>query len=105
VTDSGGPTDRGPIHGALDAVWTELAASPKPLPRNRLRSLLGEISVVARREKMQPEQLIITIKESWAEQSAFAAADRQEATRTLSDVVSVCISEFFREEPPDSTKG
>jgi hypothetical protein len=87
-----------PLDGRLDSVWEEIISAEGPVPRPRLRSLLREVSVHARREKLQPEQLIIFIKQSWARTVESRPHDRQHATQTLSDVVSVCISEYFREE-------
>jgi hypothetical protein len=92
------PAEARPFDGQLDSVWAEVISSRTPLPRTRLRSLLRDVSVHARREKLQPEQLIIFIKESWARTVESQPHDRQRATQTLSDVVSVCISEYFREE-------
>jgi hypothetical protein len=84
---------------ALEEVWTEMAAAaPGALPPQRLRGLLRAVSVAARNGNAQPEELIIWIKGSWSRHAQVRPSDQVEARKRLSDVVSVCISEFFSED-------
>jgi len=67
------------------------------IPREELRSVAKAVSSAARSLDMQPERLLVLVKESWASHPELGArVDRQAMQRVLTEVVSLCICEFFR---------
>lgn len=86
---------------SLHALWNRVAGPvADTIPREELRGVARTVSAAARSLDMQPERLLILVKESWAAHPELdSREDRQAVQRILTEVVSLCICEFFRSSP------
>ncbi len=67
--------------------------------RDELRSVAREVSVAARQASMLPEQLLVAVKECWGAHEEFRdAEERHRVQWVLTDLISLCIREFYRDE-------
>src|SRR5690349_10554969 len=84
---------------SLNTLWNR-TASPVgiDIPREELRRVAAAVSSGARAVNMLPERLLIVLKDSWAAHPALGAReDRQAMQRVLTEVVSLCICEFYHD--------
>jgi len=87
----------GEAASSLDALWNRVA-SPFgiDISREELRSVAAAVSSAARSVDMLPERLLVLIKDSWSAHPELGAReDRQAMQRILTEVVSLCICEFY----------
>jgi len=92
------------VMDVLHALWNRVAGpAADDVPREELRTVATVVSSAARSLDMQPERLLVLVKESWASHPELdARVDRQAMQRVLTEVVSLCICEFFRAAPVPS---
>jgi len=73
------------------------------LSREELRAVAREVSVAARGAAVQPEQLIVAVKQSWTAHPGLGRSElRHDAQWLLTELISLCICEFYRD---DATAG
>jgi hypothetical protein len=93
----------------LQSLWgRSLARAPGMVSREDLRSTAGAVSDVALRAHLLPEQLICEVKDSWRAYDGFRdATQRHSSEWLLTEVVSLCISAFYRDagEPGWTSEG
>ena len=80
----------------LRSLWGRVAHEAGAVAREELRNAAAQVSAAAHSVDLQPEQLLVLVKESWASHPELGAhEDRQAMQRTLTEVVSLCIGEFY----------
>lgn len=89
-----------PLDPALEALWTVVGAGSSQ--RHARREAAGAVSREALRLALLPEEMVVAVKESWARHPELGAdGTRREALARLSEVISLCIAEFFRASDQD----
>jgi hypothetical protein len=83
---------------SLHTLWDRVVSPTGiEIPREELRRVATDVSVAARSVDMPPERLLVLVKESWAAHPELGAReDRHAMQRILTEVVSLCICEFYR---------
>lgn len=82
----------------LHDLWMEvLRHRGGPVPRQQLNEAAIVVATEARAAAVLPEELLVAVKQSWAALPELRALEeRHNAQATLTDFVSICISEFFQ---------
>lgn len=90
----------------LHQLWERLARSGiGDVERDELRRIARAVSDAAHRASLLPEQLIVAVKDSWGTHPVLLQPEeRQEAQWVLTQVVTLCIHEFYRGAPPRARK-
>lgn len=80
------------VRRALERYVQGPAAEPAP----EVRAALHELARDARQKAMPPEQVLLVLKRIWQSlPDVEHARDRDEETRILQRVVTMCIKEYF----------
>lgn len=89
---------------ALASLWRRvLSRGSAGISREELRPVARHVSAAARACGMRPEHLLIAVKESWSTHAPFSGPEERHDTQwVLTEVVSLCIREFYR-SPPAAT--
>ena len=83
---------------ALRSLWDRVADQAGVVPIEELRNVAAQVSVAARAADLQAEQLLVLVEESWASHPELGGhEDRQAMQQILTEVVSLCIGEFYRD--------
>jgi hypothetical protein len=92
-----------PAVGALESLWARLGAQygAPAIERSELRATARTIAAAVRMAELSPERLVIAIKASWASHPELRGGDdRHVPQETLSELVSLCIHEYFASDTP-----
>lgn len=86
---------------ALGEYRNRLLLADTPLAtRQQMRETASAVATVARRANLLPEELIIGIKNSWMRhESLGASAERHRLRWVLTEMISLCIDEYYRVAP------
>src|SRR5947208_9220061 len=85
--------------GELFGLWERvLNSGPAEMPQQELRRIARVLSAEAHDGDIPAERLVVLIKESWASHAGLRAhEDRRAMQLVLTEMVSLCISEFYRD--------
>ena len=84
----------------LTSLWRHaLSSYPNGVPRGELRDVAKRVSADARAAGLRSEELVVAIKASWAahHDDAHPARGRKLLQPLVSELITVCIEEFYRE--------
>ncbi|HEX6600736.1 MAG TPA: hypothetical protein VF034_15590 [Gemmatimonadaceae bacterium] len=85
--------DEATVTAVRDALRTYLSDDSDPAP---LQDALMRMSTEARDKRMQAEQLLVQLKETWSTlPEVRAMTDAAEQVRALQRVVTMCIKEYY----------
>ncbi len=84
----------------LDALWQRVSArGAGNVSRDDLREVATAVSAEACRSALLAEQVIVAVKDSWSAHAEFRRPEERHETRwVLTEVVSLCIREFYRQQ-------
>jgi hypothetical protein len=82
----------------LQRLWGRVAFNgANGVTREQLRVVAKAVSAEARRANLRAEQLVMLVKESWMTDAQLLASNyRVTSDWVLTEVVSLCICEFYR---------
>ena len=80
-----------------DLKYQVMTSETAEFPRESIRVVAREVGSAARLAELLPEQLVVAVKETWSRTLEMGThEERHVAQRVLTEVVSLCIREYYR---------
>ncbi len=94
------------VTALLVDLWGRVDSNAYQVSRDHLRTLAWQVSLRAREASMLPEELIVGLRESWYDMdSAPGLTERRHNGWVLTEMISLCIEEYFRQANDASNGG
>lgn len=80
-------------NAVLGGLWARTRADAGRIKRDQLRIIASRVSMSAREVGLQPEELIVAIKQSWLDSRPRPPAEDR---WILTETIALCIEEYYR---------